>query len=160
MLRTITYIFCFSICLASFSCSSDSPSENTTVVQTDTKPGERRKVKYPDFFKELGVPQAKDAFVMNTKKLPNSKGKYGTQTREETSDDFESAKAFFLSQLEQNDWKRDTKRDKKSTPEQENDEVPVKYFVTNFQKDKYLLMLNITATNNERTIVTKILKEI
>ena len=82
------------------------------------------------------------------------------QVREETNADFDSVLNFFLEELEKNNWKRDTSRDKTSTPELENDDPPVKYFVTNFQKDKYLLMINVTTIDNKRTSIMKIIKEI
>ena len=162
MLRTITYIFCLVIVFSIFSCSSNESQEastSTTSVENTYDTDERQEAEYPEFFKELGIPQFEDTYVLSSKRFANSKNKYGAQSREETDGEFETVKNAVISQLEANNWIRNTKRDKRSTPEQENDGVPVKYFVTNFQKDKYFLMVNITTANNERTTITKIVKE-
>lgn len=119
----------------------------------------------PAIFSDMQIPIIDGGYIINEKKLQNAKNKTGMQVWEKSDKSFEDVKAFYLENMEKNGWERKTDADKQSSPEQENGEAPVQYFVTKFHKvrdaDKkgYVFLLNITSGKDKKTTVIKILKE-
>ncbi len=169
MLRLIIQIsFAFSI-LTLISCSQTENTENqeNQISEVSTPVDQRPKedIPYPTLFSDIQVPLIDGAYVLNKKVLKNSKNKTGMQVWEKSPNSFDEVKDYYLETLTKNGWERKTDADKQSSPEQERDEVPVKYFVTKFHKEiaaekkKYVLLLNVTSGNNTETTIIKIIKE-
>lgn len=158
--------FVFSILLLA-ACSQPDNSETAAISEGNYSPSQGHKdpIPYPAIFSDKKVPMIPGAFVLNSKELENTKNKTGMQNWERVGKSFEEVKAYYLENLPKNGWERKTDADKQSSPEEEADKEPVKYFVTKFlreepaEKKRYVLLLNITAGNDGNTTVIKIIKE-
>jgi hypothetical protein len=151
------------------SCSQSENTENQEIQNSEENPPPsyvpEEAIPYPAIFTDKQVPLIGGAYVLNKKVLKNTKNKTGIQLWEKSKKNFDDVKAYYLDALTENGWERKTDADKQSTPEQEKDEPPVKYFVTKFHKEiaaekkRYVLLLNVTSGNNSETTIIKILKE-
>lgn len=160
--------FVFSI-LILISCSQSENSENqeaqVSEVNTSGNQAPKKQVPYPEVFTDMQIPVIDGAYILNKKKLTNTKNKIGMQVWERSDKSFEDVKAFYLDDLEKNGWERKTDADKQSSPEHERGDAPVKYFVTKFHKQiqggkkRFILLINVTSGNEGTTTVIKILKE-
>ena len=164
----IQFSFVFSI-LILMSCSqTENPesqeSQGSEKSASDYKPP-KEEIPYPEIFSDMQVPVIDGAYILQKKKLTNTKNKIGMQVWERTNKSFEDVKAYYLDVLEKNGWERKTDADKQSTPEQERDEAPVKYFVTKFHKEmevdkkRFVMLINVTSGNEATTTIIKIIKE-
>jgi hypothetical protein len=159
--------FAFSILLL-MSCSSnedDSTTQSTEESTTSLDQKPKKSIPYPSLFTDTNIPLIDGAYVVNKKELKNTKNKTGMRIWEKSEKSFDDVVAFYLENLEKSGWERKTDADKQNTPEQERDEVPVKYFVTKFhkymtaEKKRYVLLINVTSGNDGVVTIIKILKE-
>ncbi len=167
----IQFSIAFSV-LFFVSCSQNEETENQqnqenqlSVGTSTLDDGPIEDIPYPSIFTDKQVPLIDGAYLINKKELKNTKNMVGMQIAEKSDKSYDDVIAYYLENLEKNGWERKTDADQKSTPEQENDETPVKYFVTKFLKDvpeenkKYVLLINIASMDRGKTTITKIIKE-
>ena len=164
----IRFAFILSL-MAIVSCSqSDNSDGQVQQVNRENTPGGKvviKEVPYPMIFTDTQIPIIDDARVVNSQKLTNSKNKVGMKVWEKSDKSFDDVRDFYLDAFESNGWTRKTDADKQSTPEQERDEAPTKYFVTKFHKvggpadKRFITLLNITSGNDGKITIIKILKE-
>ena len=169
MLKYIIQIsFVFSI-LILMSCSQTENSESQeTQISEENTPGNqppKEEITYPEIFTDMQVPVIDGAYILQKKKLTNTKNKIGMQVWERSDKSFDDVKTYYLDVLEKNGWERKTDADKQSSPEHERGDAPVKYFVTKFHKKmatdrkNFVLLINVTSGNEGTTTIIKIIKE-
>lgn len=128
------------------------PEEPKTNIKTVPQ-APKKDLKYPQRFRDEGIPQLAKSAVGNNLILENNQGKYGQRIKLTATGSHKSALDFYTKALENNGWVKNIKMDKTV-----NDE-DVDFFSTNYSKDDYTLMLAITGTSNGALYIDQILKE-